>query len=130
MPPRERLVLLVEDNEDNQIIYRTVLEYSGFAVRTAAAGDEAIACARAEHPDLILMDISIPVVDGWEAIRTLKASAETSHIPIIALTAHALPEARARAFELGCTGYIAKPAEPAVVLSEVRRLLPAEPHPH
>ncbi|HEX8242192.1 MAG TPA: response regulator [Longimicrobium sp.] len=119
----EKTILLVEDNEDNRAIYRTILTYGGFAVIEAADGQEAIDRARRDRPALILMDISIPIIDGWQATRTLKLDTDTMHIPIIALTAHALPVDRARSVEAGCDAYLAKPVEPRRVLEEVRRLL-------
>jgi two-component system cell cycle response regulator DivK len=119
----EQTILLVEDNEDNRAIYRTILTYGGFRVIEAVDGEEGIESARRDQPALILMDISIPKIDGWEATRRLKLDASTMHIPIVALTAHALADDRAHALEVGCAGYLAKPVEPRRVLEEVRRLL-------
>ena len=116
-------ILLVEDNYDNRSIYRLILEHAGFQVLEAHDGQTAIDLARAENPALILMDISIPVVDGWEATRILKADAATRTIPIVALTAHALVSDRETAARVGCDGYLAKPVEPRRVLEEVRRHL-------
>jgi CheY-like chemotaxis protein len=116
-------LLLVEDNEDNRIIYSTVLKHLGYQVVEAKDGLEAIELARSVQPDLILMDISIPKIDGWEATRILRQDPATSAIPIIALTAHALADDRARAAEVGFTSYLAKPVEPRVVVAEVRRLI-------
>jgi len=116
-------LLLVEDNEDNRTIYSTVLRYLGYEVIEAVDGLQAVALARSEHPDLILMDISIPGMDGWEATRVLRQDPATREIPIIALTAHALPDDRKRATEVGFTSYLAKPIEPNAVVAEVRRLL-------
>ncbi|MEO6526205.1 MAG: response regulator [Gemmatimonadaceae bacterium] len=113
----------MEDNEDNRIIYSTVLRHVGYQVVEAVDGAQAIALARSVLPDLILMDISIPEVSGWEATRILRNDPTTSTIPIIALTAHALQDDRARANEVGFTAYLAKPIEPRVVLAEVRRWL-------
>ncbi len=114
-------ILLVEDNEDNRRIYVTILEHAGYRVLEAVDGEAGLALARAEMPDMILMDVSIPVIDGWEATRRLKADPATSAIPIVALTAHALASDREKAMEVGCDGYIAKPAEPRLVLAEVER---------
>lgn len=114
-------ILLVEDNEDNRTIYRTVLEYAGYRVAEAVDGEEAIRAVRELRPDLVLMDISIPQVDGWEVTRILKADPATAAIPIVALTAHALASDRARSVEAGCDGYLVKPIEPRAVLEEVRR---------
>lgn len=116
-------VLLVEDNEDNLRIYSTFLTYSGFRVIEATDGEAGLAAARAEIPAVILMDVSIPKLDGYEATRQLKADPATARIPIIALTAHALPSDRERAMNAGCDSYIAKPAEPRFVVEEVRRML-------
>lgn len=116
-------VLLVEDNPDNRGIYRTILEHNGIEVVEAEDGENGIRLAREQLPDLILMDVSIPGIDGWEATRILKGDEKTSGIPIIALTAHALPSDRERAAEAGCDGYIPKPALPRAVLREVERML-------
>lgn len=116
-------ILLVEDNEDNRTIYRTILEHVGYVVVEAADGEEGIRHARDSSPDLILMDVSIPKINGWDATRTLKADPNTRHIPIIALTAHALEQDRERAREAGCDGYLAKPIPPREVIEEVRRFL-------
>ena len=114
-------MLLVEDNEDNRIIYTTVLRHVGYDVLEAHDGVQAIALARSERPDLILMDISIPEIDGWEATRILRRDPATSAIPIIALTAHALPDDREKAVQMGFTAYLAKPIEPWTVVAEVQR---------
>ena len=116
-------VLIVEDNEDNLRIYSTYLSFSGFQVVEATDGEAGIAAARSSQPDVILMDVSIPKIDGWEATRRLKADPETSHIKIIALTAHALADDRDKAVAAGFDAYIAKPAEPRAVVAEVRRQL-------
>lgn len=116
-------VLLVEDNEDNLRIYSTILTYSGYHVIEATDGEAGLTAARGQQPDLILMDVSIPKIDGWEVTRMLKADPTTSTIPVIALTAHALATDRERAQEIGFDGYISKPAEPRQVLAEVERRL-------
>lgn len=123
MSPAPKTVLLVEDNEDNRIVYSTILEHFGYRVMEALNGEEGIAKARAAKPDLILMDISIPIIDGWEATQVLKHDPDTRDIPIIALTAHALASDRERAMEVGCDGYLAKPCEPRAVVAEVQRFL-------
>jgi len=115
-----KTVLLVEDNEDNLIIYSTILRFGGYRVVEAHDGRAALAAARSANPDLILMDVSIPYIDGLEVTRRLKADPATRHVPIIALTAHALSSDRERALEAGCDGYISKPAEPRFVLDAVR----------
>ncbi|MEJ2503043.1 MAG: response regulator [Gemmatimonadota bacterium] len=124
----QKTVLLVEDNEDNLIVYRTILEHVGYRVLEARDGEEGIATARSERPDIILMDISIPKLDGWEATVRLKDDDGTSAIPIVALTAHALEEDRAKAMQAGCDGYLAKPVEPRRVVDEVVKFIgPPEP---
>jgi CheY-like chemotaxis protein len=123
--PRHALILLIEDHEDNRNIYRTILEHFGFRVLLASDGREGVSLAREGQPDLILMDISIPHIDGWEATKILKADPATSDVPIIALTAHALATDRAKAEEVGCDGYLAKPCEPRRVVAEVERFIGA-----
>ena len=118
-------ILLVEANEDNRVVYRTMLTHFGFRVVEATDGHEALRCVRDDRPDLILMDISIPLIDGWEATKILKGDPATSTIPIIALTAHALATDRAKAQEVGCDGYLAKPCEPRRVVAEVERFIGA-----
>jgi CheY-like chemotaxis protein len=125
--PAGQTLLLVEDNEDNRIIYSTVLRHLGYSVLEAQDGVQAVALARSEHPDLILMDISIPMMDGWEATRVLRRDPATSSIPIVALTAHAMDDDRERAAEIGFTSYLAKPVEPRAVVAEVRRWLGSGP---
>jgi CheY-like chemotaxis protein len=119
--PLGQTLLLVEDNEDNRIIYSTVLRHIGYDVVEALDGLQAISLARSVLPDLILMDISIPEVDGWEATRILRNDPATRDIPIIALTAHALADDRERAQAVGFTSYLAKPVEPRAVVAEVQR---------
>jgi CheY-like chemotaxis protein len=121
--PSRKTVLLVEDNEDNLVIYSTILRFGGYRVIEAHDGRAALEAARSMTPNLILMDVSIPYVDGLEVTRRLKADPATRRIPIIALTAHALPSDRDRALEAGCDGYISKPAEPRAILAAVRREL-------
>jgi CheY-like chemotaxis protein len=124
MPPTT--ILLVEDNEDNRIIYAAALRHAGHEVLEAITGTEGIYQARTRLPDLILMDISVPEIDGWEATTILKADPTTRHIPIIAVTAHALPSDRRRSVEVGCDGYLAKPLPPGALLAEVDRRLGRE----
>ena len=121
--PSGHRLLLVEDNEDNRTIYSTLLRHLGYEVIEAQNGVQAIELARSERPDLILMDISIPEMDGWEATRILRGDPVTKAIPIVALTAHALEDDRERAAEVGFSSYLAKPIEPRAVLAEVRRLI-------
>lgn len=105
------LILLVEDNEMNRDMLTRRLERKGYRVVTAHDGLQGHDMAHSENPDLILMDISLPVMNGWEVTRRLKADPTTQHIPIIALTAHALATDRAKAFEAGCDDYDTKPVE-------------------
>ena len=123
MSEPRKTVLLVEDNEDNLVVYRTILEHVGYEVLEARDGEEGVSRARQERPDIILMDISIPKMDGWEATVRLKEDGETSGIPIVALTAHALEEDRAKAMRAGCDGYLAKPVEPRRVVQEVEKFI-------
>lgn len=116
-------VLLVDDDMHNQKIFDTVLRHNGFGVRMAATGEEALREARSHLPQLILMDLSIPVVDGWECTRQLKAAPETRHIIILALTAHAMRGDQERAMAAGCDGYLAKPISPKRLVDEVKRML-------
>ena len=116
-------ILLVEDNEDNQEIYRIILAHHGYDVLQAFDGEAGVELARSHAPDLILMDLTMPVIDGLEATRMLKADPATSRIPIIALTAHAEHEDRAAAEEAGCVSFLTKPAAPNAVAGEVRRVL-------
>src|SRR5215207_2998131 len=95
-------ILLVEDNEMNRDMLSRRLQRRGYEVLIALDGEEGVKMAQSEAPDLILMDMSLPVIDGWEATRTLKGSAETKGIPVIALTAHAMSTDRDRAMEAGC----------------------------
>ncbi|MBW3553917.1 MAG: response regulator [Gemmatimonadetes bacterium] len=120
---QKKIVLLVEDNEDNLVVYRTILEHVGYEVIEARDGEEGVSRARSSNPDIILMDISIPKMDGWEATERLKGDQATSAIPIIALTAHALEEDRAKAMRAGCDGYLAKPVEPRRVVQEVEKFI-------
>jgi len=116
-------ILLVEDNEMNRDMLSRRLDRKGYEVIIAVDGQQAIALAASAKPDLILMDMSLPVVDGWEATRRLKADAQTKQIPIIALTAHAMPEDERRAREAGCNDYDTKPIELPRLLEKIAALL-------
>lgn len=118
-----RTILLVEDNEDNRIIYATALRYAGYNVLEAVTGTQGIQQARDNQPDLILMDISVPELDGWEATAVLKADPRTQRIPVVAVTAHALPGDEERSMQAGCDGYLAKPIPPAALIADVDRRL-------
>ena len=117
-------ILLVEDNEMNRDMLSRRLERRGYVVVVAVDGGQGIELARQEAPDLILMDMSLPVLDGWEATRRLKAAPETRAIPIIALTAHAMGGDRDRALEAGCDDYDTKPVELPRLLGKIEALLP------
>ncbi len=116
-------VLLVEDNEMNRDMLSRRLQKRGYDVLLAVDGGHGVAVARAESPDLILMDMSLPVMDGWEATRTLKAGPETRNIPVIALTAHAMSTDRDRALQAGCDDYDTKPIELPRLLAKMEALI-------
>lgn len=120
-----KTILLVEDDEDARYVYSLALERAGFRVVTATAGDQGIQVAFRELPDLVLMDLSIPEIDGWTATRTLKEDPRTRDIPVIVVTAHAYPEDRKMADEVGCDGFLTKPCRPPFLLKEVQRLVAA-----
>ena len=117
-------ILYVEDNDDNIYVVKNRLTRAGFTVVIATDGAKGVAMAATERPDLILMDLSLPVLDGWEATRQLKAAPETTHIPVIALTAHAMSGDREKALEAGCDDFDTKPVELPRLLEKVRALLP------
>ena len=116
-------ILLVEDNENNRDMLRRRLERSGYSVSVAPDGEQGYALARSVNPNLIIMDISLPAMDGWEVTQLLKANEATRHIPIIALTAHALVSDRARAAEAGCDEYDTKPVDYARLTQKIESLL-------
>jgi CheY-like chemotaxis protein len=117
-------ILIVEDNEMNRDILSRRLERKGYEVLLAVDGEIGLEVARANTPDLILMDMSLPVVDGWEATRRLKADDRIGHIPVIALTAHAMASDRDKALEAGCDDYDTKPIELPRLLAKIEALLP------
>ena len=119
-------ILVVEDNEMNRDMLSRRLERRGYQVVVAVDGQEGVAMARAQAPDLVLMDMSLPVVDGWEATRQLKAGAETRSIPVIALTAHAMGGDRQKALEAGCDDYDTKPVDFPRLISKIEALLDRE----
>ncbi len=119
-------VLIVEDNEMNRDMLSRRLSRKGYEVVVAVDGGEGIAMAGTETPDIILMDMSLPVVDGWEATRRLKAAAETQQIPVIALTAHAMSTDRDKALEAGCDDFDTKPVELPRLLQKIEQLLGAK----
>ena len=116
-------ILLVEDNEMNRDMLSRRLERKGYRVVVAQDGRQGYLLARSERPDLILMDLSLPVMDGWEVTRLLKSNGSTSRIPIIVLTAHALVTDREKAFEAGCDDYDTKPVEFARLSEKIENLL-------
>ena len=116
-------ILLVEDNEMNRDMLSRRLQRKGYEVVLASDGPSGVAMAQIEAPDLVLMDMSLPVLDGWEATRRLKADAATRHIPIIALTAHAMSSDRDEALEAGCDDYDTKPVELLRLLAKIEALL-------
>ena len=116
-------ILLVEDNEINRDMLSRRLERRGYRVAIALDGEQGVSMAALEAPDLILMDMSLPVLDGWEAARRLKAAPETRSIPIIALTAHAMVGDREKAIESGCDDYDTKPVEFQRLLEKIETIL-------
>ena len=116
-------ILYVEDNEDNVYMLRGRLTRAGFTVIVAPDGEQGVALAGSEAPDLILMDLSLPVLDGWEATCRLKATPQTCAIPVIALSAHAMEGDRARALAAGCDDYDTKPVDFPLLLEKIRALL-------
>jgi CheY-like chemotaxis protein len=116
-------LLLVEDNPDNRDMLSRRLVRRGFELVFAADGAEAVRMATEERPDLILMDLSLPVIDGWEATRRIKAAPETARIPVIALTAHAMAGDRAEALAAGCDDYDTKPVDLPRLLEKIGALL-------
>ena len=116
-------LLYVEDNEMNRDMLSRRLQRRGFEVLIAGDGEQGITLAAAEKPDLILMDMSLPVLDGWEATRRIKAAPDTRRIPIIGLTAHAMAADRDKCLEAGCDDYDTKPVELGRLLEKIERLL-------
>ena len=117
-------ILVVEDQEDNRRIMRDLLSASGYQLVEANDGDQGLALAASEVPDLILMDIQLPGLDGYEVTRRIKANAALSHIPIIAVTSYALSGDDQKAFAAGCDGYVTKPFSPRQLLAKIREFLP------
>ena len=117
------LVLIVEDQPDLRQLYAQQLSLGGFDVIEAGNGADAISSTSAQSPDVILMDLSLPIVDGWEATRRLKADERTAHIPVVALTAHDGAGELQRATSAGCDWFVPKPCPPDALITEVRRVL-------
>jgi two-component system cell cycle response regulator DivK len=116
-------LLYVEDNEMNRDMLSRRLQRRGYEVLIAVDGEQGVSLAAAERPDLILMDMSLPVLDGWEATRRIKAAPDTQRIPIIGLTAHAMAADRDKCLEAGCDDYDSKPVEIGRLLEKIERLL-------
>jgi len=120
---RKPVVLLVDDYPDAREMYAEYLEFSGFEIVQAGNGVEALERAHDSHPDVILMDLSLPVMDGWEATRRLKADDSTKKIPVLAVTGHALTGVSNDAKNAGCDGFITKPCLPEDLVTEIRKVL-------
>jgi two-component system cell cycle response regulator DivK len=125
-PQNGKTVLLVEDNPHNRKIFSGMLAHAGFRVVEATDGNEAMKLVVAEKPHLVLMDLSIPGIDGWECTRRIKGDPATRELPIIALTAHAMRGDEGRAREAGCDGYLSKPVSPKKVVEVVKKYLKME----
>lgn len=119
-------ILIIEDQEDNRAIMRDLLSTAGYELIEAADGEEGVKLAQSERPDLILMDIQLPIIDGYEATRRIKAILELKSIPIIAVTSYALSGDEAKARAAGCDCYVTKPFSPRELLARVREFLPGE----
>jgi two-component system cell cycle response regulator DivK len=122
-PRLSPLVLVVDDFEDNRAMYAEYLAYSGYSVEQAADGEEAVKLAQHLLPDIVVMDLSLPIMDGWEATRRLKADERTRRIPVIALTGHALASHSRGAREAGCDAFLAKPCLPEKLVEKVEELI-------
>jgi two-component system cell cycle response regulator DivK len=120
------VILVVEDNERNLKLLRDVLEYAGYDVRTARTAEDGISVAASELPDLVLMDLQLPGIDGMEALRRLRGSPLTASIPVVAVTAQAMKHDRERALEAGFDGYVEKPISVREFPDQVRKFLPGE----
>ena len=116
-------ILIVEDQEDNRIILRRLLSKAGYDLIEAMNGEDGVALALSMRPDLILMDIQLPVMDGYEATRRIKSNAELKSIPVIAVTSYALSGDEAKARAAGCDAYVTKPFSPRALLGKIREFL-------
>ena len=121
------LVLVVEDYQDAREMYAAYLQFSGFEVAEATNGVEAIEKAQRLMPDIVLMDLALPRMDGWEATRRLKSDERTKRIPVVALTGHALAGHAEGARQAGCDAFVTKPCLPDALVAEIRRLLEQQP---
>ncbi|MES2121562.1 MAG: response regulator [Chlamydiota bacterium] len=120
-------ILLVEDNELNRDMLSRRLQRKGFVVVTAVDGQQGVAMAESESPDMILMDMSLPILDGWAATEQIKANPKTQAIPVIALTAHAMTSDREKALQCGCNDFDTKPIDFVRLLDKIQKLLPGKP---
>lgn len=118
-----KLILVVEDQEDNRRIMRDLLASAGYEVLEAVSGEEGVAAAETHRPDLILMDIQLPGIDGYEATRRIKDNPDLHHIPIIVVTSYALSGDDVKAYEAGCDDYVSKPFSPRELLAKIREYL-------
>ena len=116
-------ILIVEDDFDNTTLVRLLLEREGFDVFTADNGEKGLAAMQSKQPDLIVLDLDMPVMDGWHMIEKIKEDEGTRDIPIVVVTAHLLPDERFKAFDAGCDGYILKPFQVGDLVAEIRRCL-------
>jgi two-component system cell cycle response regulator DivK len=121
-----QVILVVEDNERNLKLLRDVLQYAGYGVLAARTAEDGIALAVSEPPDLVLMDLQLPGIDGIEALRRLRESPRTANIPVVAVTAQAMKQDRERVLQAGFDGYVEKPISVRAFPDQVRRFLPAE----
>lgn len=118
-----KTVLVIEDNDDSREIYRSILEHHGFRVVLATTGEDGVAAARRERPDIIVMDLQLPEMDGVSATRLLKSDPETAAIPVLVITVHAQADDLAGAHAAGCDEYIVKPADPSAVAARLAEML-------
>jgi len=122
-------ILIIEDNMDNSELIRFFVERDGYDTFVALTGPEGVQAAIKQKPDLILVDLALPIMDGWDVTRRIKADPKTAHIPMIAVTARTLPIDRARALEAGCEEYIPKPIDFTTLLAAINRLMEKINHP-
>jgi CheY-like chemotaxis protein len=116
-------ILVVEDNDQNLYLIRFILQKSGFETLEARTGEDGVSMAAVEKPDLILMDIQLPDIDGLEVTRRIRASGAGDDVPIIALTSHAMAGDREKSLAAGCTGYIEKPINPETIMNQIKKYL-------
>jgi two-component system cell cycle response regulator DivK len=118
-------ILVVEDDAQNSYLIGFILEKNGYEVASAADGEQAVEAVTSSHPDLVLMDMLLPKLNGYEVTRTIKSNPETAGIPVIALTAYSMKGDRERILEVGCDGYISKPIDPETFVAQMQAYLPA-----